>query len=148
MDGELDRLFLAQSPAFGPELACGLVAASALVAALIRRPRLVVSRIKWEMILFLIVLLLCMTPTAGLFRWSFRWLPFFHLILAICAAEVLQTALPSTIAAVTALALVVITGIAVLIFHTAGAYAFPLTWTFVGLTAVWFCSELLLRNSE
>src|SRR5215468_7536315 len=135
-------------PHTAAELACGLVAPSALVAALIWRPRLVVSRIKWEVILLSIVLLLCMTPTAGLFRWSFRWLPFFHLVLAICAAEVLQTALPSSIAAVTALALVVITGIAVLIFHTAGAYAFPLTWTFVGLTAVWFCSELLLRNSE
>ena len=34
--------------------------------------------------------LLCMTPTAGLFRWSFRWLPFFHLVLAICAAEALR----------------------------------------------------------
>jgi hypothetical protein len=135
-------------PHSAAELACGLVAPSALVAALIWRPRLVVSRIKWEVILFLIVLLLCMTPTTGLFRWSFRWLPFFHLVLAICAAKVLQTALPSTIAAVTALALLILTGIAVLIFHTAGAYAFPLTWIFVGLAAVWFCSELLLRNSE
>jgi hypothetical protein len=135
-------------PHSAAELACGLVAASALVATLIWRPRLIVSRIKWEVILLLIVLLLCITPTAGLFRWSFRWLPFFHLVLAICAAEVLQTALPSTIAAVTALALVILTGVALLILHTAGAYAFPLTWIFVGLAAVWLCSELLLRNSE
>ena len=52
--------------------------------------RLLVRQIKWELILLLIVLLLCMTPTAGLFRWSFRWLPFFHLVLAICAAEALR----------------------------------------------------------
>jgi hypothetical protein len=89
-----------------------------------------------------------MTPTAGLFRWSFRWLPFFHLLLAICAAEVLHTALPSTIAAATALGLVVMTSIAASIFNTGGTYAFPLAWIFIGLAAVWLCFELVLRGSE
>jgi len=70
------------------ELACGLVAPAAFVAALVWRGRPLVRRMKWELILLFVVLALCMTPTAGLFRWSFRWLPFFHLILAICAAEV------------------------------------------------------------
>ena len=57
------------------------------VAALIWRPRLVVRQIKWELVLLLLVLLLCMTPTAGLFRWSFRWLPFFHLVQVIGAGS-------------------------------------------------------------
>ena len=88
-----------------------------------------------------LVLLLCMTPTAGLFRWSFRWLPFFHLVLAICAAEVLQTALPSTIAALSALVLIVVTGIAAAMFNTRGTYAFPLMWIFIGLAAAWCLFE-------
>src|SRR5262252_4027268 len=77
------------------ELACGMVAPVALMAGLVWRGRQLVRQIKWELVLLLIVLLVCMIPTAGLFRWSFRWLPFFHLILAICAAEVLQRMLPS-----------------------------------------------------
>ena len=32
-----------------------------------------------------------MVPTAGVFRWSFRWLPLFHLVLALCTAEALTS---------------------------------------------------------
>ena len=135
-------------PHAAAELACGLVALSALIAALIWRPRLVVRRIKWELILLLIVLVLCMTPTAGLFRWSFRWLPFFHLVLAICAAEALRLKPGSPTPATAALGLVVLIGVAALIFHIAGAYAFPLTWIVIGLAAVWVCLEFFLRSSD
>jgi len=130
------------------ELACGLVAPTALIAGLAWRGRLLVRQIEWELVLLFVLLLLCMIPTAGLFRWSFRWLPFFHLVLAICAAEVLHMGLPSTIAAMTALTLVVLTGIAAFIFQTAGSYAFPLGWIFLGLAAVWFSWELLGRRSK
>jgi hypothetical protein len=135
-------------PHAAAELACGLVAPSALVAALIWRPRLVVRHIKWELVLLLIVLLLCMTPTAGLFRWSFRWLPFFHLVLAICAAEALRLKPGSPTPATAALGLVVLIGVAALIFHTAGEYAFPLTWIVIGLAVVWVCLEFFLRSSN
>ena len=133
-------------PHAAAELACGLVAPSALVAALIWRPRLVVRHIKWELVLLLIVLLLCMTPTAGLFRWSFRWLPFFHLVLAICAAEALRLKPGSPTPGTAALGLVVLIGVAALIFHTAGEYAFPLTWIVIGLAVVWVCLEFFLRS--
>jgi hypothetical protein len=129
------------------DLACGLVAPAALVAGLVCHGRRLVRQIKWELVLLLIVLLLCMIPTAGLFRWSFRWLPFFHLILAICAAEVLQRMLPSKIAALTALALVIVTGIAALMFHTGDTYAFPLTWILVALAAVWALLEFFGRDA-
>jgi len=129
------------------ELACGLVAPAALIAGLVWRGRELVRQIKWELILLAIVLLLCMIPTAGLFRWSFRWLPLFHLVLAICAAETLQRILPSTIAALAALALVVVTVIAALLFHAGGVYAFPLTWIFIGLAAVWMLLEFFGRNA-
>jgi hypothetical protein len=130
------------------ELACGLVAPTALITGLAWRGRLLVRQIKWELVLLFVLLLLCMIPTAGLFRWSFRWLPFFHLVLAICAAEVLHMGLPSTIAAMTALTLVVLTGIAAFIFQTAGSYAFPLGWIFLGLSAAWLSWELLGRHSK
>ena len=135
-------------PHIGTELACGLVAPAALVAGFIWNTRQLVRRIKWELILLFVVLLLCMTPTAGLFRWSFRWLPFFHLILAICAGEVLHLKPGSPTPATAALGLVFLTSVAGLVFHTAGSYAFPLTWIFIGLAAIWFCLEFLLRSSD
>jgi len=135
-------------PHAAAELACGLVAPAALIAGLVWRGRQLVRHIKWELILLLIVLVLCMTPTAGLFRWSFRWLPFFHLVLAICAAEALRLKPGSPIPATAALGLVVLIGVAALIFHIAGAYAFPLTWIVIGLAAVWVCLEFFLRSSD
>jgi uncharacterized membrane protein YuzA (DUF378 family) len=135
-------------PHAAAELACGLVAPAALIAGLVWRGRQLVRHIKWELVLLIIVLLLCMTPTAGLFRWSFRWLPFFHLILAICAAEALRLKPGSPIPATAALGLVVLISVAALIFHIAGAYAFPLTWIVVGLAAVWVCLEFFLRSSD
>lgn len=44
---------------------------------------------KWELALLAIVLLIAMLPSANVFRWSFRWLPFLHLALALIAAEAL-----------------------------------------------------------
>jgi hypothetical protein len=124
------------------ELACGLVAPLALITGFILRARMLVQRLKWELILLLIVLLLCMVPTAGLFRWSFRWLPFFHLVLAICAAESLQITRRSATAAITAFGLVVLTAIATFIVRTGGSYTFPLAWILPGLAALWTVAEL------
>ena len=135
-------------PQAAAELACGLVAPAALIAGLVWRGRQLVRHIKWELVLLLIVLVLCMTPTAGLFRWSFRWLPFFHLVLAICAAEALRLKPGSPTPALDALGLVVLIGVAALIFHIAGAYTFPLTWIVIGLAAVWVCFEVFLRSSD
>src|SRR5213593_4385508 len=120
-------------PHTATELACGVVAPAALIAGFIWRGRMIIARLKWELILLLVVLLLSMTPTAGLFRWSFRWLPFFHLVLAICAAEVLQMRPRSATAATTPLAIVLLTSVTVLIFRTGGSYSFPLIAIFIGL---------------
>jgi hypothetical protein len=130
------------------ELACGLVAPAALIAGLVWRGRALVRQIKWELVLLLLVLLLSMIPTAGLFRWSFRWLPFFHLVLAICAAEVLHLRPGSPIPARAALVFTAGTAIAMLALRTAGSYAFPLTWIFLGLAAAWCLWDIALRHSE
>ena len=142
----------------GTELACGLVAPVALIAGFVWRGRTLVRQIKWELTLLVLVLVFAMLPTAGLFRWSFRWLPFVHLVLVICAAEALRVRPGSSafakatadrpIPATTALALVVLTAIVMSIFRMGGPYAFPLIWIFLGIAAVWSFSELFLRDSE
>ena len=55
-------------PHTATELACGLVAPAALIGGFIWRGRMLVRQIKWELVLLLLVLVLCMIPTAGLFR--------------------------------------------------------------------------------
>jgi len=77
-------------PHTATELASGLISPIALVAGLIALRRLLFRRIGWELGLLAIALILCMLPTAGVFRWSFRWLPLVHVVLALCAAESLQ----------------------------------------------------------
>jgi hypothetical protein len=135
-------------PHTAAELACGLGAPAALIAGLVWRARALVRQIKWELVLLLLLLLLSMIPTAGLFRWSFRWLPFFHLVLAICAAEALHLRPRSPIPATVALSLTAVTAIAMVILRVTGSDAFPLTWIFLGLAAFWFLSTLSLSGSE
>jgi hypothetical protein len=72
------------------ELTCGLVPPIAVIAGLLGLRRALIQRIGWELGLLVVALVLCMLPTAGVFRWSFRWLPLVHVVLAICAAESLQ----------------------------------------------------------
>jgi hypothetical protein len=71
------------------ELACGTVPPLALLGGLIFLRGRFVRRMKWELGLLLLVLLIAMLPSANVFRWSFRWLPLLHLVLALVAAEAL-----------------------------------------------------------
>ena len=134
----------------GTELACGLVAPVALIAGLVTRGRTVVRRIKWDLFLLLLVLLLAMIPTAGVFRWSFRWLPFLHLVLALCAAETLRDSDPAD-QRTRGLVAVFVTGVTVVmmsIFNAGGLYAFPLTWILLGVTGIWTIGEFFSRNES
>ena len=135
-------------PHTAAELACGLVAPSALIAGLKWCGRQLVRRMKWELLLLLLVLLLCMIPTAGLFRWSFRWLPFFYLVLAICAAEVLRLKPGSATPATVALGLLILTSVGAWIVRATGSHAFPLIWILLGLALAWICLAWLLRLSD
>ncbi len=71
------------------ELACGTVPPLALLAGLVLRRGQFVRRVRWELGLLTVVLLIAMLPSANVFRWSFRWLPLLHLALALVAAEAL-----------------------------------------------------------
>jgi hypothetical protein len=141
------------TPHSATELACGLVPIPALIAGFIARGRTLIRQLKWELLLLLFVFLLCMLPTAGLFRWSFRWLPFFHLLLALCAVEALRgfaqdrpalLVRPGSIAVM----LVALTAITMSILNTGGPYAFPLAWIFLGIAVLWAAVEILARNES
>ena len=132
-------------PHTATELACGLVAPAALIAGFLWRARRLARRLKWELILLLVVLLLSMIPTAGLFRWSFRWLPFFHLILAICAAEVLHVRRRSPTASASVLLLIVVS-IAMSIFAADGDYGVDLMWVNFQIAIIWAVGEWFLRD--
>lgn len=130
-------------PHTASELACGLAAPAALVAGFLWRPHLLLRRLKWELILLALLLFLCMTPTAGVFRWSFRWLPFFHLVLALCAAHVLQLR-PRLATGSTAFLLLVVVTIPMSIFNLSGPNGATVTWIYFEIAAVGALFELFL----
>jgi hypothetical protein len=132
-------------PHTATELANGLVAPAALVAGFLWRPRMLVRRMKWELILLFLLLLLCLTPSPGVFRWSFRWLPFLHLVLALCAAQVLQLRPGSPNAAASFLLLVIVT-IPMAIFQTQGEYGVALMLIYFQITVIWVVGEWFLPD--
>jgi len=134
-------------PHTGTELACGVVAPAALIAGFIWRPRMLARRMKWELVLLLLVLLLAMIPTAGVFRWSFRWLPLFHLVLALCASEVLNVRPNSPTGSTTVLALIVVT-IPMSIFGIGGNYGPAVTWVYFQIAVIWALCELFLPGMK
>jgi len=148
-------------PHTATELACGLVPPIALLAGLARCGRALLRQIKWELGLLVLVLLISMLPSVSVFRWSFRWLPFLHVIFALCAAEALRVmgsgkgGLTEEVAKeaekrrspglVTpgslGLALVGLGIVASWTFHTLGAHAFPFVWIILGIAGIWAVLE-------
>ena len=134
-------------PHSATELTNGLVAPAALIAGFLWRPRMLIRRLKSEILLLLIVLLLCMVPTAGVFRWSFRWLPFFHLVLALCAAEVLQHRPGKRTASAAVLLLIVVT-VPMSIFQTQGDYGVALILIYFQIAVVWAMAEWFIGGEK
>ena len=140
-------------PHTATEMACGLVPPAALVFAVWARGTALVRQVRWELALLGVVVLISMLPTANVFRWSFRWLPFVHVVFAVCAAEALQmiAAPPRTSrsgAGVFALALVIATGIAMWLTNAAGPFGGRLFIALLVIAAAWALSEVLLPRQQ
>jgi hypothetical protein len=137
-------------PHTATELACGLIAPAALIAGLMTRGRGLIRQIKWELLLLVIVLVLAMIPTASVFRWSFRWLSFFHLVLAICVAEVLRDNLwqDRLSRGLLVLLLVGLSAVTMAIFQIGGEHAFPLTWILLVLAGIYAASESFIASAS
>jgi hypothetical protein len=134
------------------ELACGMVAPTALLAGLVLNGRALLKKIGWELALLLVVFILAMLPTAGVFRWSFRWLPLFHLVLALCTAEALTLFFQKQrrFAAFILLLLILLLLLNSIVTKTGGDHLFPLAWIYLGLALIWLIIEStefnLVRN--
>ena len=135
-------------PHSATELACGLVAPVAVLCGIVFRSRIAFRRLGWDLALLGVVLIAAMLPTAGVFRWSFRWLPFFHLILALCAAECLALLGERKRIALTGLFLCLLIAAAMKLLGTGGTYALPLMWIMIGLPAVWIFAEYALSEDR
>jgi hypothetical protein len=84
------QVFGLQKPHVSLELANGLVPSAVLLAACARRlPSLPRTAWAWAGLALGVGALACL-PSVGMFRWSFRWLPLFHLASAMAAALWLQ----------------------------------------------------------
>jgi hypothetical protein len=134
------------SPHTSAELACGLVAPVALIAGFVRRRVQLVRQIKWDLVLLCAVLIISMLPSANLFRWSFRWLPLVHLLIALCAAEVIQNferengfcRLGFWI-----FGSVVLVALAMFVTGATGKFAFPYVILLLLLAVLWIVVDLL-----
>jgi hypothetical protein len=85
----------------------------------------------------------CLAPSVGVFRWSFRWLPFFHLVLAICAAEVLRRRPGSPTGSASVLLLLAVT-IPISLFGIGGQYGATVTWIYFQIAVIWVLTEWFL----
>src|SRR5437588_7682695 len=130
------------------ELACGLVPPAVLLSGFIVSPRALFKKFRWELTLLLLLFFLAMIPTAGVFRWSFRWLPLLHLVLALCAAEALASFSPKQkrFAAFFLFLFLILFLIIAWIAKTGGEHLFPLAWIFLGLALGWLLAESLQLN--
>ncbi len=145
-------------PHTGVELASGLVPPVALITGLILGRNAFVRQIRWEIALLGAVVLISMLPSANVFRWSFRWLPFIHIVLALCGAKALQHLNLRRVHDLTRRMLVLTPGRAAvaLVGLTAGAmylkrHAWPEEWpshwpvtvSLLGLAVIWAETEML-----
>ena len=133
------------TPHDATELACGLVPPVAVLSGFVLDGRALLKKIRWELVLLLVLFFLATVPTAGVFRWSFRWLPLFHLVLALCAAETLGSSPPKQrrFIAFLMLLLIIMLIIGAIVLRADGEHLFPLTWIFLGLALVWLVIESL-----
>src|SRR5438874_9657357 len=132
------------------ELACGLMPPVALLTGFLVNGRALLKKIRWEMALLLVVFILTMMPTASVFRWSFRWLPLFHLVLALCAAEAFApfSQKQRRLTAFLTLLLLILLIIGALVLRAGGHHLFPVAWIFLGLAVVWLLVPPLKSAQE
>jgi hypothetical protein len=139
---------------YGVELAGGLVPLAMLAAAAARDGwRRLARKCGWELGLTLAVLVLCMLPSPGIFRWSFRWLPLFALALALTAVRAVagEGSRPRSLAAnagAWAAVLVGIVWIATCLEPDAPVKAVLLPAGTLLLAVAWAAGERLLEGRE
>jgi hypothetical protein len=151
-------------PHSATELACGLIPVPLIISGFFIDSAAFWKRVRWETVLLICVAALAMIPTAGVFRWSFRWLPLFHLVLALCAAEALQMIAkhreskagniaqplrsvahhPATLA----FGFVIVIVLTAKFLGLAGEHLFPLAWISLALTLSWLILDKITQTTR
>jgi hypothetical protein len=72
------------------ELSCGGLVLGLVVAALVAHRRAFVRAVRWELGLVAVSAAVMLAPSLAPMRWSFRWLPLFHLALGLVAGQALD----------------------------------------------------------
>ena len=124
------NVFAGALPHPAVELLGAFVPLAALVAAARRD---FVRRHLPELALLAVLVVLMLLPSAGPFRWSFRWLPLFHLVLALLGAVALERR-----AARAALALVAVTAMAAIALDREPQATLLHAAILAALCVVWF----------
>lgn len=126
------EVFGGATPRAAVEMLGAFVPLAAIAAWLVFRKgrRLADQRLTAEIVLLLVLLVLMLLPSAGPFRWSFRWLPLFHLVLALIGAVALEHVRRAWIAglALLAIAVVVALGDPPTLAHAAIVAVLCLAW--------------------
>jgi hypothetical protein len=126
------------------EMACGLVPIAALVAALFFQTRDTLRKLRWELVLLVVCVLVASLPSVGQFRWSFRWLSLVHLVLALTGAAALQSGLANR-AAICGVGLVAVVWGGTAVF---GENRSPMLAAWIlGLAMAWWLGERFLRKT-
>ena len=140
------------------ELANGLAPTAIVVAAAVVLCKRFFVAFGWELGLLTLALAMSMLPGAGLFRFSFRWLPLFHLVLVLIAAGAHQHWREATgrrpgwtfhNLGAWAVLITGTTGIAMALSgQLTSAPARNFTLTFVAIGALWWALEAMLPHQR
>jgi hypothetical protein len=72
------------------ELATGMIPVIAIVAVCLRKPLEFLKTFIWEIVLISVCLVLTTSTAIGNFRYGFRWLPLFHIVIGLVSAQCLN----------------------------------------------------------
>ena len=115
----------------GPHAAVELLGAFVALAAIAMSFRKLVTYYP-ELALALVLLVLMLLPSAGPFRWSFRWLPLFHLVLAVLGARALEHARRAWLAGLVLLTITVLVAMDLTtLAHAAVLAVLCVAWAFL-----------------
>lgn len=135
-----NSFFLAWHPHVTVEMAAGLVPAAACLAAIAHSRGRFLIKYLGDVIFLAAIVSLASAPGYGSFRWSFRLLPVFFLVLALLGAAALRD-LPARVPTIVALGGSLIMWIVAALTNTCAHHQFALVQT--GILAVWLLAAFV-----
>ena len=124
----------------GVELAGSLAALAAIVALVVHVHRSFIREHALELVLLAATIVLLLVPGVGVFRWSFRWLPLTHLVIALCGARALER-MRARHSAFASLALLVVAAVVAVVLDENRAQTMMLAALLAGVIAIWAWSD-------